>query len=270
VTAAALLYVDASVVTLPGAGDVWMSGLNDLIEHVNTNRYSVELVVVCQPVMSRDARARIARLRCDLATAPSPSAVAAGGAIALDANVRAKRLAVRQVWWLTLHRPSTAVERRLSAPSWSTRILPADLRVHPPGVEDIEEVLLSWCPPAEADPTTVDRVVVTVDAIGDVEELIAFSRHVALTGARVLVLAESRDDPLCVRLERAGIGVVRLGRRPEGAPYTGARIGRLVWVSRTAQRDVEQDQHLVPYAREVVPVPPPPAGAWMSILERIK
>ncbi|MBG9887333.1 hypothetical protein ABE10_12585 [Bacillus toyonensis] len=256
---AALLYIDAAVVSLPGTSEAWIAGINDLVDHVTASRYPLETIVLTPPVLSRSTLGRIARLDADLVGTSTDSPMSRAGALARDAGVRQVRLGIAQVWWLALD-PGSESRLRKRAGNLPLRILQAETRVYPPTVEDIEEVLLSWSPPeqrqppqAAAESSLPATIIVKLADVKDLEALLAFASELALYDARLVVLA-ARTHPWATRLELAGIEI-QPAVPVAGAPAQAARsTGTLVWVSRQAGKDSRLDRRWVPYAREVVTV----------------
>ena len=258
----ALLYLDASILALPGMTDSWIERLNDLTDHVASNRYALDTTVLLPPRVSRTVRIRALAVHADALGTSSATALSRIAAITLDAGPRRPRR-VAQVWWLTLdpgaQRP--LLERAGSLP---LRILPGRDGIEPPLVEDVEEVLIGWQPPESvAVEPPVDVVYVREHALPpDLREFVAFSHEASLHGVVLIVQAPASDEVRTV-LRDAG---VRMGF-PLHAPRN---IRRLMWVSRVAGREVVQDERLSPFADDVLPVRPPrDAAGWSALLGRL-
>lgn len=258
----ALLYVDASILALPGMTDSWIERFNDLTDHVAENRYALEVTVLLPPRVSRTVRIRALAVRADTLGTSSATAHSRVAALTLDAGPRRPRH-VAQVWWLTLdpgaQRP--LLERAGSLP---LRILPARDGIEPPLVEDVEEVLIGWQPPESvAVEPPVDAVYVREHALpADLREFISFSHEASLHGVVLIVQMPASDEARTV-LRDAGIRM--------GFPlHPPSNIRRLVWISRVAGREVVQDERLAPFADEVIPVRPPrDVAGWSALLGRL-
>lgn len=258
----ALLYVDASIIALPGMTAQWIDDLNDLVDHVASNRYALEVTVLIPPRVSRTVRIRALAVHADILGTSSATAHSRVAALTLDAGPRRPR-SVAQVWWLTL---DPGVQRPLleRAGSLPLRILPGRDGIEPPLVEDVEEVLVGWHPPERvAVEPPVDAVYVREHALpADLRGFIAFSHEASLHGVVLIVQTPASDEVRTV-LRDAGI---RMGF-PLHAPRN---IRRLVWISRVAGREVAQDERLAPFADEVLPVRPPrDAAGWSALLGRL-
>ena len=258
----ALLYLDASILALPGMTDSWMERLNDLTDHVASNRYALDTTVLLPPRVSRTVRIRALAVHGDALGTSSATALSRVAAITLDAGPRRPRR-VAQVWWLTTdpgpERP--LLERAGSLP---LRILPGRDGIEPPLVEDVEEVLVGWHPPERvAVEPPIDVVYVREHALpADPRGFIAFSHEASLHGVVLIVQTPASDEVRTV-LRDAGI---RMGF-PLHAPRN---IRRLMWVSRVAGREVVQDERLSPFADDVLPVRPPrDAAGWSALLGRL-
>ena len=258
----ALLYLDASILALPGMTSEWVEQFNDLVDHVASNRYALETTVLLPPRVSRTVRVRALAVHGDALGTSSATALSRVAALTLDAGPRRPRR-VAQVWWLTTdpgpERP--LLERAGSLP---LRILPGRDGIEPPLVEDVEEVLIGWQPPERvAVEPPVDAVYVREHALpADLHEFVAFSHDASLHGVVLIVQTPASDEVRTV-LRDAGI---RMGF-PLHAPRN---IRRLMWVSRVAGREVAQDERLVPFVDEVLPVRPPrDAAGWSALLGRL-
>lgn len=258
----ALLYLDASILALPGMTESWIERLNDLTDHVASNRYALEVTVLIPPRVSRTVRIRALAVHADILGTSSATALSRVAALTLDAGPRRPRR-VAQVWWLTLdpgaQRP--LLERAGSLP---LRILPGRDGIEPPLIEDVEEVLIGWQPPESvAVQPPVDAVYVREHALpADMREFISFSHEASLHGVVLIVQMPASDEARTV-LRDAGIRM--------GFPLHPPRnIRRLMWVSRVAGREVAQDERLAPLADEVMPVRPPrDAAGWSRLLGRL-
>lgn len=258
----ALLYIDASILALPGMSDTWIEEFNDLIDHVTSNRYPLEATVLLPPRVSRTVRVRALALNADALGTGSHTALSRVSALALDAGPRRPR-PVAQVWWLTADpghkRP--LLERAGALP---LRILPSRGEIDPPLVGDVEEVLVGWEPPvATAGDPPVDVVYVRVSALpADLREFVSFSHEAALHGVYLIVQVPESDE-VRAALRDAGIRM--------GFPlHLPTNIRRLLWISRVAGREVAQDERLAPFADEVMPVRPPrDTAGWSRLLGRL-
>ncbi|GAA3020324.1 hypothetical protein GCM10010462_02920 [Microbacterium dextranolyticum] len=258
----ALLYVDASIIALPGVTAQWIDDLNDLVDHVAENRYALEVTALLPPRVSRTVRVRALALHADALGTGSATPHSRVSAIALDVHTRRPRRVV-QAWWLTAdpgpQRP--LLERAGATP---LRILNAQGEVDPPPVEDIEEVLIGWTPPVVVpEPETVDVIYVRESALpDDLTPVISLSHQAALHGIALFVDAP-RGIATRNALRDAGISLGLSRNAP-------ANIARLVWVSASATRESTQDRRLAPFADEVLPVRPPrDAAGWDALIARL-
>lgn len=258
----ALLYIDASILALPGMTAQWIDDLNDLVDHVAENRYALEATVLLPPRVSRTVRIRALAVHGDTLGTSSATAHSRVAALTLDAGPRRPRH-VAQVWWLTTdpgpERP--LLERAGSLP---LRILPARDGIEPPLVEDVEEVLIGWQPPESVTvEPPVDVVYVREHALpADLREFISFSQEASLHGVVLIVQTPASEEVRAV-LRDAGVRM--------GFPmHPLSNIRRLLWISRVAGREVAQDERLAPFADEVLPVRPPrDAAGWSALIRRV-
>lgn len=137
---AAVFWLDAKVLGLPGIDDEWVRDLDLALGRVRV-LYPLSVVVVMAPLLSPTVRRRVALLMPDdIVGSSSASPVGISGAVVLDSHIR--KVQGAQVGWLL------AIEGhldRLRSASLPVALLPIGVpRIDPPLIEDIESVLYAY------------------------------------------------------------------------------------------------------------------------------
>lgn len=135
----AVFYLDAKVLAQPLTSPAWCSEFADAMSRART-LFPLEVVVVTPAHLAPTPRRYIDLVGADdVIGATRATATALSAAVTLDANVRVLR-GGNQGWLLT----DVADKNRLRHANFSIRTLAFGMRVAPPLVSDLDEVLYAY------------------------------------------------------------------------------------------------------------------------------